>query len=663
LAACQALSRVGDRRSVSALVARLGDGSKVVRRGTAEALRSIGNRLNADTKPSETLDQVHVVTALTAALESPDVRTRRGATRVFAAHFRNLSQETDLADVLIRGIDDPDPVVAMQSVKGLWRWWYWRSDLDLRNRIEDALIASLKEPRHPWVRRNVIEALYILGDENIRYLFGHWIPSLAHESDREKAVEAQHATVNRIGSKYVAALKTGNKLQRDGVLRALSEFHERPAVTGGRVGNDIEPMVFYDDTLPEVSQALISQMSDPDATIRRLALQGLMTLRGYRSDALARSVLARKADESDEVRHWAESMTGSFPVSVPRGEADADLLAVVEGLMSSDKPEARSAALEVLGRWGPLAGSNRSELVLKGLADPSAPVRSAALDALRAFPKLREEESVRRQVSKSLRDDDPAARLSAVRLALDYRGLGSDRALRSALEDTDPAHRSALLDAVAKSKTYFKDLRLVGAVSGALSDEDRGVRERALQAIQAHPDLVTNPAVEESLREVTRSDNARQKEIATALLKSRGRSSGSASADDVLDLAYFEAKVLPIFETEADDGQSCMGCHKSHTILKMVGPDKADRWTPDRVRANYRAALRVVDLQSPTESLLLHKPTWEAAAEAEAQSDPSIHAHAGGVRFEPGSAQYQAILDWINGARLKPSAAAAAETP
>ncbi len=165
------------------------------------------------------------------------------------------------------------------------------------------------------------------------------------------------------------------------------------------------------------------------------------------------------------------------------------------------------------------------------------------------------------------------------------------------------------------------------------------------------------------MREVTRSDNVRQKEIATALLKSRGRSSGSASAADVLDLAYFEAKVLPLFETEAEDGQNCVGCHKSHTILKLVGPAEGDRWTPDRVRANYRAALRVVNLQSPTESLLLLKPTWEAAAEAEAQNDPSIHAHAGGVRFEPGSDDYQAILDWINGARLKPVAAEANATP
>ncbi len=305
--------------------------------------------------------------------------------------------------------------------------------------------------------------------------------------------------MNRIGSKYVEALKNGNKLQREGVLRALSEFHERPAVTDGRVGNDIEPMVFYDDALPEVSQALIEQMSDPDATIRKLALQGLMTLKGYRNEALARSVLARRGDESDEVRRWAETMMGSFPVTVRKGEADTDLLGVVEGLMARDKPEARVAALQILGRWGPVAGSDRSDLVRHGLEDHAGSVRSAALDALRLFPKLREEKPVHQRIVNALGDDDPAARLSAVRLALDYPGLVSDRSLRSALEETDPKHRSALLDAIAKSKTYAGDLRLVGVVSEALEDEDRGVRERALQAIQAHPSLVGNPAVEEKV--------------------------------------------------------------------------------------------------------------------------------------------------------------------
>ena len=97
----------------------------------------------------------------------------------------------------------------MQAIKGLWRWWYWRADPGLRNRIEDTLIRTLSRAEHPWVRRNVIEALYIIGDDNIRYLYNNWVPSLATQERRDRATRAQHETVNRLGSKYVAALDRG----------------------------------------------------------------------------------------------------------------------------------------------------------------------------------------------------------------------------------------------------------------------------------------------------------------------------------------------------------------------------------------------------------------------------------------------------------------------
>ena len=119
-----------------------------------------------------------------------------------------------------------------------------------------------------------------------------------------------------------------------------------------------------------------------------------------------------------------------------------------------------------------------------------------------------------------------------------------------------------------------------------------------------------------------------------------------------LDLAYFKARILPIFNRIGEDGQNCVGCHRSHTILKMVPPGKDGEWPVDAVRDNYGAALRVVNLANPTDSLLLGKPTWEAAEEAEAQNDPSKKAHAGGVRFDKDSPEFQTVLDWINGARL-----------
>jgi len=660
LAAAEALGRVGDDSAVASLISRLGDESKAVQRAAAEALRSVGNRLNANRRPGETEAQAQFDAALKDALASPDDRTRRGATRVFAAHFRDLSQELGLADALLERLDDSDPVVQMQAIKGLWRWWYWRADSALRSRIEDQLIARLAEPRHPWVRRNVIEALYIIGDENIRYLYTNWVPSLATQPRRDAATEAQHATSNRLGDKYVAVLERGNPLQREGVLRAISEFHERP-VLGGRVGNDLEPMLVYGDAQARVSAALIGQMADPDATIRRLALQALVALRDDRDPALARAVTARQGDADVAVREWAGTMADKFPLKVKKGQADPPLVALVDELLQNSTPQAQAAALAILGRLGPAAKADRSEAIEARLAAREAVVRTAALKALPAFPKLAADRSVRSQVAEALADPDVETRVAAIRLVLASKVKVSDATLRKALEDPSPEHRIGLLASVAPKAEKVSDLRLVGVISNGVVDDNSGVREKALQVIQSHPTLVANPAIEESLRELTGSDNQRQKEIATALLKSGGRSSGAGASAELLDLAYFEAKILPIFNATGEDGQSCMGCHRSHTILKMVAPDKNGKWSPQAVRANFRAALRVVNLPSPTESLLLGKPTWEAAEEAEAQTDATKQAHAGGVRFEAKtSPEYQTLLDWINGARLKPGGVPAA---
>jgi hypothetical protein len=660
LAACSTLARVGGETSIDPLVTRLADESKAVRRAAAEALRSIGNRLNADHAPGATAAQKHLVAALTEALRSPDDRMRRGATRAFAAHFRELSQELSLADALRERLDDPDPVVAMQAIKGLWRIWYWRPDRELRNGIEDALIARLAQPRHPWVRRNLIEALYIIGDENIRYLYNNWVPSLASKERQDRATAAQHATVNRLGEKYVAVLARGNLLQREGVLRAMSEFFERP-VLGGRIGNDLEPMLFYDDALPRVTAALAGQLSDASPTIRRLALQALVTLRGSHDPSLERAVLARQGDDDRSVRDWAATMAGQFPLELLSGKPDPALQAVVDGLLASELPRARAAALDVIGRWGPVTGSDRSAALRLALSDDEPEARAAAWRALGSFPALLADAAIKKTLEGALADADPESRVAGLRLALDGPGLVPDRALRKALEDESPGHRLALLALIEKRKQASSDLRLVGVVSNALVDDNTGVREKALQVIQARPELVANPAVDESLRELSRSPNARQKEIAQTLLRTRGRSSAGGGALDTLDIAYFEARVLPIFNALGDDGQNCMGCHRSHTILKMVQPDREGRWSAEAVRANFRATLRVVNLADPPASLLLGKPTWEAAEEAEAQKDPTRKAHTGGVRFETKTSQeYQTILDWINGARLNPHARAEA---
>jgi hypothetical protein len=351
-------------------------------------------------------------------------------------------------------------------------------------------------------------------------------------------------------------------------------------------------------------------------------------------------------------------MSNEFPLAVARGKHDPATVALADELLGQPGPFAQAAALRILGRLGPLTGggleSDRSAKVRSRISAENATIRASALDALQSFPDLWAESTVREAIKSSLGDTDPQARVAAIRLALAPKAKIADSLLRKALDDPAPAPRIALLERMLAESELRGDLRLIGIVSNALVDVNGGVREKALQLIQTNPSLVSNAAIEESLRELLRlkTTSDRQREIANALVASRGKSSAGGATGDRLDLAYFEAKVLPVFTRMGEDGQNCMGCHRSHTILKLVPPGKDGHWSADAVRANYRAALRVVNLAQPAASLVLGKPTWEAAEEAEAQNDPTKKAHTGGVRFEKNSREYQSLLDWINGARL-----------
>ncbi len=207
-----------------------------------------------------------------------------------------------------------------------------------------------------------------------------------------RATEGQHATVNRLGMKYVRVLEAGNPLQREGVLRAMSEFFERP-VLGGRIGNDLEPMLFHGEAAKQVEAALIGRLSDPDPTIRRLALQALVTIRGDRSPELARSVVRRLGDPDASVRTWAATMSREFPLTWLAGQARR----------GGHRPRRRIAGpadpRRERGRPGPprpdragdrcVAGTSSSSGRLRPfLDDADASVRAAALEALRCVPGL-----------------------------------------------------------------------------------------------------------------------------------------------------------------------------------------------------------------------------------------------------------------------------------
>jgi hypothetical protein len=282
-AAVEALGRLG---APDAVVGRsLGDASKMVQRTAAWALRQQYSR-HPETPSAE------LVTALSAASD----RTRWGATRVFAQHFSALAKRSEFAAPLAKLAGDPAIAVRMQAIKGLWQFWFWSADVPTKSLIEDTVIQAMAKPQPAWIESNLRDAVYNLADENIRYLYNNWVPLLAKQEDRDRAIEGRLAVEARLAGKFATVLETGPDLQKIALLRALNELPLRrgdiydveadlsktaPPVYN-RIGNDIEQIVFFGKSAERMAGAILPLLDSSDPEMRRLAAESAMLVRDTR---------------------------------------------------------------------------------------------------------------------------------------------------------------------------------------------------------------------------------------------------------------------------------------------------------------------------------------------------------------------------------------------
>jgi hypothetical protein len=135
----------------------------------------------------------------------------------------------------------------------------------------------------------------------------------------------------------------------------------------------------------------------------------------------------------------------------------------------------------------------------------------------------------------------------------------------------------------------------------------------------------------------------------------QGQDSGVAldlRAEELLDYNFFARRVMPLLVAKGADGNACVNCHTTHTIFKLIEPDKDGRLTDEKMRENYRSALKVVDMTNPENSLIIRKPTGDATQEGLVGSKKTPHG--GGMRWNGLTDQAtQTVLEWINGAKLK----------
>lgn len=287
-AAVEALGRLAPAGSMPVLLSRLGDDSKLVQRTAAWAIRQVQSRQAVTPGP------------IVAALDSPDARVRWGATRIFATHFAGLAQTPAFADALARHVNDADPAVATQAIKGLWQFWFWSRDEAAKSRIEDALLAGLKGQRHVWPEQALREGIYNVADENIRYLYNNWVPSISREADQKKVIAGRLAIEKRLAEKFAKYLETSNDAARKRLLAGLVELPLRRAdiynveedsahgfvPVYNRIGNDVEQTVFFGESNTRFATALLPLVSSPDPELRRLAMGAAQLTRDARFGAV-----------------------------------------------------------------------------------------------------------------------------------------------------------------------------------------------------------------------------------------------------------------------------------------------------------------------------------------------------------------------------------------
>lgn len=703
LAAASLLGRVADPGSVPDLAHSLGDGSKLVQRGAAWALRQIASRRRSGH------DQI------LAALRSPDDRVRWGALRIFNQHFKYLTWDWRLGHALIGQLrNDEVHVHRVQAAQALWQWWFWDASEPHRAAIEDAFLAGLATQEHPWVRRNLMEGLRNVIDDNVRYLSNDWIPALKDPGERERVKAGLRATASRQADKLAAALLHGTPPQRDGILRAFYAFHLRestvdldptvaqftgltagvetgrndrgesawidgykfaasfdPAVAGsgalGRIGNDTEPPTFYETSGPVLADALRRLLTTNGLVLpvlRTLSSSRGVPLDGDFSRALLELARQPGPDFGDAGRLLEELLPSRFTPSPQSTPVLASLIREESG------PSLRLACEILRGPRGAQLGeepallASLEERILA--ANSSESDLGLLLGVLLRTPALQPVSQVRTRLMELSHSPSTTLKQLALRTLLQGdRFLLHTRARREFESDLQAADAARLKDWLAAVsgidghplRSEAATQRILGVVTTGLTHQDPHVQRAAIQAVRHARGVGDNPAVREILRSFSASLDPQVRQDAhelLQLLEGPASDPGAARAAPV-DFDYFVQHVQPILQKEAADGDSCARCHANHSILKLIPQPDGQPLSEKQSRDNYLSAMKVIDPARPEESLLLIKP--RSSFEGIGQPENYRRTHGGDVRWPKGteSEEHAIILRWIRGAQHHPS--------
>jgi hypothetical protein len=669
---------LGNQRSadsIPVLQKALGDPSKLVQRSAAQALRRIG----VD-HPKE------ISSALIAALDSSDGRTRWGALRVFAQEFRSLTASSRLLAALRTELArDPAAQNRFQAANALWRWSQWQHD----SSALDALANQLGEERNASVRRGLIESVYNIIDEN-GGLLDAWERAMVRPEDRTATEAAFHIWVAEWSRVVARNLEHGNRDLRMGLLTALWDFHLRhsaipednrakvdvilPAFFADysagvprlhepdfqyqpyaeaagfrygaqnemhvtRLGNDADLPRLFADSGTELERAILKCLDGADREMKVQVIKAGSVLGDAATPAFTRAMLQLAATEPAVTYVYSHQQRGKLTLGSP-DQPDAELQQQVARLIDSRQPETLGIVLPLLAELPVGSPFTRDEKlswsVEKLLREDK--VSGEALRAAAVFADIADTPLMRTDMLQALQSGDRDARRAAVDLVLSryVTDPTTNELSRQFIDAMQPEDRAALIDKLDPSKFA---LRLSAASSYRAATGGEPLPE--------DDNLFSSPVVREVISDSlhSNSDPVRQAAIDIAREQPKLGLSVDAAPRTTPDFNYFAAKIQPILAARGADGKACVMCHASHAIFKLSL----------NVRENYTNALKVIDTTQPRRSLLLIKPTRPNDAAGDANL--YLSTHNGGERW-PGnedSPEYQILLNWIRGEKAAPA--------
>ncbi|HEY1984612.1 MAG TPA: HEAT repeat domain-containing protein [Terracidiphilus sp.] len=521
-AAARALGHMADPGALPVLIKALGDPSKMVQNAAAYAVRMILSR-RQDAAP-----QGRVL--LTAALASPDARTRWGAARVFNQHFRDLTDDPKLLAALENDLNDPVPYVRFEAAGGVWRWYYWQVDKsDTRRGTLEALATRLNTETDPMVRRGLQESVYNLLDENTGYLSA-WVRASSKDDDKDRINAGYEAVVHDQAQVLAKVLREGTPLGRAGILNALWDFHIRhyalpelksdtvsiglPAVLTQyvpglpdlhrsgyeytpyreavdfkydvhntffqtRIGNDSDLIHFFKSSGPELEDALLACLKGADDSMKIEVLKAGSTLSEAGDARFALAALELSEDSNSDVRQtvryvYEGGQRGVLNLSTPSAPDPKVVDKVVE-ILNRGNPDSQAVVLPLLAALPENSEWERQASVKDALGSmleksPQPENYAQVLDAASSFSGLMHEPKFQHQVLSELHSFNPDVQRAALRICFEHflKDPESAAAVKTAFASLDTSALRILMEE-AGNPQFLK--RRLGVAGGAVSQD------------------------------------------------------------------------------------------------------------------------------------------------------------------------------------------------